>query len=52
MDNIFDPYFTTKDKSRGTGLGLYISRVIIEKHFFGTITLRNTAEGCIVKIDL
>ncbi|MBF0342653.1 MAG: PAS domain S-box protein [Nitrospirae bacterium] len=52
LEKIFDPYFTTKEKSRGTGLGLYAARVIIEKYMNGTITAVNTAEGCEFRIKL
>ncbi|MBF0403559.1 hybrid sensor histidine kinase/response regulator [Candidatus Magnetominusculus xianensis] len=41
IHKIFDPYFTTKDKSRGTGLGLYISKLIIERSMKGTLTVKN-----------
>jgi signal transduction histidine kinase len=41
MQKIFDPYFTTKHKSQGTGMGLYMSRQIIEKHFGGTLAVQN-----------
>ncbi|MBV6340955.1 sensor histidine kinase, partial [Candidatus Magnetobacterium casense] len=52
IGRIFDPYFTTKDKSRGTGLGLYIARVIIENNMHGTITATNTADGCLFRIEM
>jgi signal transduction histidine kinase len=38
-DRIFEPYFTTKSNSSGTGLGLYISKTIIESHFNGTLSV-------------
>ncbi|MCI4627110.1 MAG: PAS domain S-box protein, partial [Candidatus Magnetoovum sp. WYHC-5] len=52
IGHIFDPYFTTKHRSRGTGLGLYISKLIIENHMNGTISIKNTDDGCEVRIEL
>jgi len=45
IERIFEPYFTTKHASKGTGLGLFMSKLIIEKSFGGTIEVTNTKEG-------
>ncbi|NTW99904.1 MAG: HAMP domain-containing histidine kinase [Geobacteraceae bacterium] len=52
MDKIFDPYFTTKFMSQGTGVGLYMSKMIIEKHMGGKIAISNNGEGAEVTIEL
>ncbi len=41
INNIFEPYFTTKHKSQGTGIGLYMSEEIIKKHMKGDLTVSN-----------
>lgn len=45
MENIFDPYFTTKFKSDGIGLGLFVSKISIEKNMHGSIVAENGAQG-------
>ena len=50
LHRIFDPYFTTKHKSIGTGLGLYISKMIIEKNKNGTLSVENTQDGAVFTI--
>ncbi len=41
ISKIFEPYYTTKHKSKGTGLGLYITYRIIHEHFNGAISVHN-----------
>lgn len=41
IEHVFEPYFTTKDQSQGTGIGLYMSQEIITKHMHGEIKIEN-----------
>ncbi|MTI48266.1 MAG: PAS domain S-box protein [Firmicutes bacterium] len=49
---VFDLYFTTKEKSGGTGLGLYMTKVIIENNMDGEISWSNTDKGLLMKIAI
>lgn len=52
LEKVFDPYFTTKHESQGTGLGLYMSKMIIEKNMDGIISLKNHDKGVKATITL
>ena len=41
INRVFEPYFTTKHKSQGTGIGLYMSLQIVTKHLNGEISVKN-----------
>ncbi|QOY52271.1 ATP-binding protein [Candidatus Sulfurimonas baltica] len=50
IGKIFDPYFTTKHKSMGTGLGLHIAKMIIENNMGGSLSVKNSNEGNSTKV--
>ena len=52
MDRIFEPYFTTKFKSDGTGVGLYMSKMIVEDSIGGKLILENHNNGVLASLIL
>jgi len=51
-EKIYDPYFSTKLNKQGTGLGLYMSNIIIQNHCEGKLSFKNRDDGVCFKIEL
>jgi signal transduction histidine kinase len=52
LERIFEPYFTTKFQSHGTGIGLYMSKMIIEKSMGGLLVSENRDGGLLTTIKI
>ena len=51
IEQVFEPYYTTKHKSQGRGVGLYMAKMIIEEGMKGKLTLENKNSGACFKIE-
>ncbi len=52
LDKIFDPYFSTKEEGKGTGIGLYMSKMIVESYWHGQLSAVNREGGACFIIEL
>jgi PAS domain S-box-containing protein len=52
IGKIFEPYFTTKEPGKGTGIGLFMAKSIIEKSMEGQLSVRNSTEGAEFRIEV
>ncbi len=52
LGKIFEPYFTTKSLGKGTGVGLFMSKTIIEKNMGGRLSVCNTGDGVELRIEV
>jgi signal transduction histidine kinase len=54
IGKIFEPYFTTKEQGKGTGIGLYMSKLIIDEHMGGNLSVQNSDTGArfIITLDV
>jgi len=52
ISKIFDPYFTTKHKSQGTGLGLHMSYKIVTESLGGELKVSNSTNGALFKVTI
>lgn len=50
IDRVFEPYFSTKPEGEGSGIGLYMTKVIIEKNMEGKVVAKNSDVGAVFEV--
>lgn len=52
LPKIFDPYFSTKLQGKGSGVGLYMAKMIIEKHMYGRLTVHSAEDWSEFRVEV
>jgi C4-dicarboxylate-specific signal transduction histidine kinase len=52
INKVLEPYFTTKGPDKGTGVGQYMAKTIIEKNMHGSLSIRNSGAGAEFRIEV
>jgi len=52
LEKVFDPYFSTKSEKNGTGLGLYMCKMIVSEYHQGSISVENSSRGALFRIKI
>ncbi len=52
IDRVFEPYFTTKEEGKGTGIGLYMSKIIVEQNMSGHLYVQNLNDGALFTVQI
>jgi len=51
-EKVYEPYFTSKPEGKGTGIGLYMSKLIVEESMGGRLSFTSSGQGTVFRIEL